>query len=401
MTNRVQLLATREVVENLRAKAFWIFTAIASLAVVAIVVLPAILSSDEDAFAVGLAGTSSEALTRSLVGLQGQIDLEIEITTPSAAEARALVADGDLDVAVVDGRRLLVKDPINPGSPSTRTQLVLLVERAARSIAALDDAGLDAEATLRALSAPPLPIEALEPDDELSSGQQAGAGLAVIVVLILIQTYSMSTLNSVNREKASRLVEVLLLTTRPRQILMAKVLGNLAVALVQLSVVIASYWIAATLVSSSPTVEEIGFRPFVAAAVWFLLGYLVYSSLGGALGALTDRARDTGSVTFPLFVPLFVGYSFAIGTIGSEPSAVVKVLSYVPLTSPTVMAARTAVDNASTTELAASIASTLAGAGLILWLGGRVFARAVGQTGRKIPLREALRDAVGRGTDGG
>lgn len=175
----------------------------------------------------------------------------------------------------------------------------------------------------------------------------SGVTMAVLFVFFFVLTMSSGyMLRSVTREKESRLVEVLLLSLRPVELMLGKLIGLGVVALLQMVVWFGGAWLLMgensliyQLVRTVASVElPSGFLLW--GLGYFLLGYLMFASALGALGALMPTTRESSQFTFvlllPLMVPLWLSASFTEAPEGS----VVTFLSIFPLTSPVSMMAR-------------------------------------------------------------
>jgi ABC-2 type transport system permease protein len=183
-------------------------------------------------------------------------------------------------------------------------------------------------------------------------------------------------LQSVSREKENRTAEVLLLSLRPRELMLGKVLGLSLVALLQMTV-----WVGggllfldqgqALLNMASGLHLPAGF--FVWALLYFLLGYLLSASFMGAIGALAPNARSGGQFTFvvlfPLMIPLFANVVFKDDPNG----AAATILSLFPLTAPTAMLTRLAVGGVPAWQLAAGLLGLLVTTYFIVLLSARFF----------------------------
>ena len=155
-------------------------------------------------------------------------------------------------------------------------------------------------------------------------------------------------LRSVSREKENYTVEVLLVSLRPRELMLGKVLGLGTVALLQMGIWLGGSFL--TLQRGDSFLATLGislagastFPPgfLVWSILYFLLGYILYASLLGAIGALTPNARETGQFTFiallPLMIPVWIGNAF----VQTPHSALATALSLFPLTAPTAMLPR-------------------------------------------------------------
>lgn len=152
-------------------------------------------------------------------------------------------------------------------------------------------------------------------------------------------------LQSVAKEKENRVIEVLLVSLRPREMMLGKVIGLGAVALLQMGL-----WLGTGLFAlSRGAVVALGAVAFalrpgfvVWALLFFVLGYLLYASLMGALGALAPSSREGQQFTFMLLLPLMVPM-FLVNLLIQAPNAPLPVfLSLFPLTAPVTMMTRLA-----------------------------------------------------------
>jgi len=173
-------------------------------------------------------------------------------------------------------------------------------------------------------------------------------GYGVLFIFFFVLTMSSSfMLRSVSSEKENRTVEVLLLSLRPRDLMLGKVLGLGTVALLQMGIWLGGSFFTldrggSLLASLGVMLDNITFPPgfLVWVAIYFLLGYLLYASLLGAIGALAPSARETGQFTFiamlPLMLPLWMNTVF----IEAPNGVLATIISLFPLTAPTSMLPR-------------------------------------------------------------
>lgn len=169
---------------------------------------------------------------------------------------------------------------------------------------------------------------------------------ALFIFFFVITMSSGFMLQSVAKEKENRTIEILLLSLRPREVMLGKVLGLGAIALMQ-----AAIWIGGGLLvlgrgqSLTAGLEALppGFIPW--ALAYFVLGYLLYASILGALGVLAPTAREGTQFTFvallPLMIPLWLSNTF----IQTPNEGLSVLLSLFPLTAPTAMITRLAAAN--------------------------------------------------------
>ncbi len=190
--------------------------------------------------------------------------------------------------------------------------------------------------------------QALAPQSEKKNEGAGSFGVpfAVLMIFYLVITMTGSfMLQSVTKEKESRTIEVLLVSLRPRDLMLGKILGLGVVALLQMAV-----WGSAMFIFSGGSLSGLsalglsaGF--FVWAFLYFILGYLVYASLLGALGALAPSTREGTQFTFIVLLPLFIPLMMNTALIEAPNGGVSTFLSLFPLTSPVTMITRLAAGN--------------------------------------------------------
>ncbi len=167
---------------------------------------------------------------------------------------------------------------------------------------------------------------------------------ATLFIFFLVITMSSSfMLQSVAQEKENRIIEVLLVSLRPREMMMGKVVGLGVVALFQMAL-----WAGASLfaLDRSSTMFEAaaGFSLppgfLLWALLYFLLGYLLYASLMGALGALAPTMREGQQFTFVILLPLMIPLWLMNAFIQTPNGLLPTILSLFPLTAPVSMMTR-------------------------------------------------------------
>ena len=220
--------------------------------------------------------------------------------------------------------------------------------------------------------------------------EEATALLGIILIFIVLTQYLTWTLMGVMEEKASRVVEVLLATVRPVQLLAGKVAGIGAVALLQAVSLVAFALVLAKVVGSSLVH---GAAPLVVAAtlVWLVLGYAFYSWVYAAAGSLAERQDQVQSLALPLSAPLIFGYIVSlIGVSSGNASLLVKVLAYLPPTAPFAMPTLVGFGEATWWQFLLSVVVSVVCTVLVALVAARVYRTAVLRTGRRVRLRELV-----------
>jgi hypothetical protein len=153
--------------------------------------------------------------------------------------------------------------------------------------------------------------------------------------------YGQLVAQGVVEEKSSRIVEILLTTIRPWQLMLGKVFGIGLIGLLQLGIT-AVVGVGAGLALDAFTFPtQIATTAAIWAVVWFLLGYLVYALLFAALGALVSRQEDVGGVTAPALMAIILPYVLAISILPGDPdNHFMAILSQIPFFLPMIMPMR-------------------------------------------------------------
>lgn len=388
----VRLVAGREIRERLRSKVFRVATAISAVVIAAIIVVPNALDDDTaPVYDVGLVGQATPELIAAVEGVGGAVGGEInakEVRSISLAEQQ--LKSGALDMAVVDAKSVIVNDPLDTSRLSGRLRLVVVVSEAVRLHAAIEASGLDPAATAAALSQRQLPIRSLGKPAP-SEGDQIGAFIGVIVLFMFLQQYGSWILVGVAEEKSSRIAEVLLSAVEPRQLVAGKVLGIGAVGLLQ-AIVVAITAVVASRVVGSDIVSGVNPAQMVAAVGWFVLGFAFYGWAYAAAGSLVSRQSEAQAAGFPISIPLLASYIAASTALGSaEPSAVLKVLAYLPPTAPLCMPTLIAMGKVGPVGVAVAVVGVILGALFMSRLAGAIYSNAILRTGKKVKWMEALR----------
>jgi ABC-2 type transport system permease protein len=378
----VRLVAAREISSRLRDKAVLISSAVILLLVIGSIALQVVLGSQATTEEVGVVGDSS-TIGAALRAQGTALDVQVTVVgLPDEAAARTAVDAGDVDGALIGtgaGPQLLVK-----GSPDGPLQAV--VQGAVTQVALgqqLARAGVDVAA------APRVDIRSLDPQAQQKQERTIVTLIGVAVLYSLLVLFGQFLAQGVVEEKASRVVELLLATLRPWQLLAGKILGLGLLGLAQI-VVIAGVGVAGALAFDVIALPGQLIGTVVILVAWFVLGYALYASVFAAVASLVSRQEDLGTVIMPTTLLLVAGLVIAIQAASNPASTLATVTSFVPGLSPLVMPVRMAAGQAAAWEVAVAVVLMLVAIALVVRLGGRIYAAALLRTGGKIKLREAL-----------
>jgi ABC-2 type transport system permease protein len=413
-------VARREFLVRVRSRAFVITTAILAVVAAGVVFLPTVLDGIgvDDPPTVGVATLADDIpvdpveTVRLVSSFIGGSEPDVQPVDDVEA-AREDVRGGELDLLFIiergenDELTYELFGEVGPTSP----------ERAAAQATAeeithqdrLARAGLSPEE--REAIAAPVAVEVVEPDPEPGGPSQEAFGGSILVtwaVVILtfmaILTYGNWVAQSVAEEKSNRVMELLITAATPRQLLAGKVLGTGGAGMAQYVVVLATAAIA--FLAVDPVRELIGMGaagdgldlPSIAPGavllftLFFLGGFLLYSTLYAAAGSMVSRIEDVQQASGPLLLLAMAGYFAAITAINVPDAEWVALASLVPFFSPYLMPIRLLLGTPPGAGEVA-LALLLLGVALVIsiWIAARIYSAGVLLYGQRVGIREVLR----------
>lgn len=378
----VRLVAGREISTRIRDKGFLIGSAVIILLILGLLVFQVVINSGSDDTRVGVVGGGSdisEALRAQGEALGTNVDV---VAFEDEAAARAAVEEGDVGGALLDPSEAQPQLLVESGGG----QIDTLVQGALQNLSIatqLDDAGVQ-------LTPPPtVEVVALEADADADVEAAIVALIGVVVLYSLLILFGQFVAQGVVEEKSSRVVELLLATMRPWQLLAGKILGLGLLGLMQM-LVIAVVGVAGALAFDVVDLPGRLIGTVVTVIAWFILGYAFYASVFAAAASLVSRQEDLGSVITPASLLLVVGFVVSIQAAQDPTGTLSTVTSFIPGLSPLVMPVRQAAGGAEWWEVGVSAVLMVIAIAAIVRIGGRIYAGALLRTGGRIKLREAL-----------
>jgi len=240
------------------------------------------------------------------------------------------------------------------------------------------------------------------------------------LIMMFIIIYGNMVMRSVIEEKTSRIIEIIISSIKPIQLMMGKIIGTTLAGILQFiiwAVVGMILLVVANMVfglnTSTPTTEmameaskladiQVYFAEFLklplfSMAVYFLIyfigGYFLYSSLYAAIGAAVDNETDTQQFMFPVIMPLMLGVYIGFFTVMNEPhGTVATIFSMIPFTSPIVMLMRIPF-GVPFYEIALSIALLFATFIAIVWVAAKIYRVGILMYGKKTNLERTYKMA--------
>jgi ABC-2 type transport system permease protein len=382
---KTALVAERELRQRGRSRAFAVSTVVLLLVVAAGVAIPAIVAHRSKPQRVGVVGGQAAATTQIVQEAGRLSDTPVTVVPqPSVAAAEAALRSGDLDVVLVAGSEVLVKQIPVGGTTSSAGAL----PSALADIAGLSKlfSELPAGTSVGSVT---LPVRGLTPPAASLTRRVTGL-FTVILVWVLISAYGSQIAMGVGEEKANRIVEVILAAVRPLQLLVGKVAGIGLLALAQAALMVAVFVGLGAAVGSG-LIHGAAPGIVITGAVFLVLGYAFYCTAFAAAGSLVSRQSDVGSVILPVQIPLIIAYALSYTVIyANGANAFYRVLGFLPPTAPVAMPVLYAAGDVPTWQVAVSAALCAAGTVWMARVAALIYSRSILRTGPRVRLREVL-----------
>jgi ABC-2 type transport system permease protein len=386
----IRVIAAREFMARIRTRVFAIATVLTVIAIGGYILLQAYVfnKSTTSSLDVGFVGAaqSISAPVRAEAAGAGETITVHDYT--SVAAGKADVQSGTLD-ALVSGSgastTVTVQSAVDP------TLETALNDQARQQVLTeyLTQHGLPPNDVLGqlafAVSVNEISLVNAAQEEQIVIGLFVAGTLYITLIM-----YGQFVAQGVIEEKSNRIVEILLATVRPWQLMLGKITGIGLVALVQVVIVagVALVLASATKLVSIPT---LGIDVVISGVVWFVLGYLMYALLFAAAGSMVSRQEDMTYVAMPVILVLVAGWILALTVAAPDPgSTATTVFSFIPLFSPVIMPVRIATGVAPLWQVAISVVLVIATIYILAALAGRIYRNSVMRMGGRVKLGEAL-----------
>ena len=410
-------IVRREFVERVRTKWFWIWTVVGPLMLVGIVAFQiylatrtggersvAVVDGTTTGVGVRVSKEMGETLRRfrflTVTRSPETLDSLRRAVIAKDLDGFLIVTDSTIDQGVAEYR----------GSNASSVNDMETLQRALSGVVfstRLERAGIDPtvvrQAELR------INLATLKITGEGVTGETGGQAVALafgmaIVLYMAILIYGIQVMSSVLEEKTTKIVEVLISSLRPFQLMLGKVLGAGAVGLVQLAVWATSFFLltanqarfAALLGKSAGgapafRIPQVSPTTFVIFLTFFLLGYFLYAAIFAAVGAMSNTEQEARQVQAPVTLLLVVPYVSFFGILNDPHGSLATWMSLIPLFSPIAAPVRWAASPIPAPQLVASLAILVATVIGVTWAASRIYRVGILMTGKRPSVRELMR----------
>ena len=387
----VSLIAKREFTVQVMKKSFVISNVIILAVIVGGIIAFSIFSGsgDEERDVIGVAGDQSIATVLEATGDAVGSPVEVRDVADAAA-ARSGVESGDLDVALVPDGTAGAYTAVTESDLTGTLRAVVEGSVATQATnAALAQQGVDQNELGAATSAATVTVDAIDPPDPEAGQRTALALSAVFLLYAQIIGFGMYVAMGVVEEKSSRVVELLLSTVRPLQLLWGKILGIGAVGILQLAL----YGIAgvgAGLGTGVLTVTGAAVSVFAATLAWFILGFAFFAVLYAAGGSMVSRQEDVNSTTMPLLILIMAMFFAAFYSVSDPESTLANTLSWIPPFSAIMMPLRIAAGVTSPVQIVGSAVLMIVTTAILAMGAAKIYQHSILRIGKTVSWKEAF-----------
>ena len=413
----------REYLERVRSKWFLIATFFGPIFFSAIIIVPAWLASRSKAtsdiynttildatgtefghrLAINIAGDSTDASKLPAV----QVVLPSELTQAESLATREVMQKRKTGYIVVNQETLAGEAARYAGRNATSIADMALLRNAIRQTilaSRLEKIGLD-NARMKEITFIPLNFST----ERITERGRAGSGMASVMfgfaigflLYMSIVIYGQTIMSGVLEEKTTRVAEVVMSSVPTDTLLAGKVLGVGAVGLTQQIIWIGTTYVLLKLRApimaklGAPTMNfslpDITLAAGVLFLLFFLLGFIFYSSLYAAVGSSVNSESEARQASTPLLVMIVSTGVFIQPVLLNPTGMTAKVLSLVPISSPIIMPIRMAVTGVPPLEMAASLGFLAIGCIVALWLASRIYRVGLLMYGKRPTMKEMAR----------
>jgi len=272
--------------------------------------------------------------------------------------------------------------------------------------------------------------EAGQEKDSSAGASTAIAYISGILMFMFILLYGIQVMRGVIEEKTNRIIEIMISSVKPFQLMMGKIIGIALVGLTQfvlwiaftavISTAVVKFYISKTTPDTTVTaasaekrnenkllkeaaekspvgniqksIANLDVTKIVSIFTFFFLGgYLFYSAFYAAIGAAVDNETETQQFMFPVMMPLLLGYSLSLSVVTNDPYGTMAFwLSIIPFTSPIAMMVRLPY-GVPDWQLALSMGLLVIGFIGTVWVASRIYRVGILMYGKKTSLKEMIK----------
>lgn len=426
MTNKIFIVARTEFLKRVKTRWFVITTLVGPIAlfgffiIVGIVAVNSIEGGEQTIAVVD----RTEVLFPDLKDDDGQITFVLPNLPEDSVRAAVIRGTFDgyllLDQDIVSGTGSATYYSRDGGGISTFARKIRSVTRQVVEKHRLQNQNVPQEVFDILNASVRVDMLKLSASGETSGGTEAFAVIGFIMgfmIYITMLIYGSVVMQGVIQEKTNRVVEIIISSVRPFDLLMGKVLGIGAMGLVQMtfwavlilggamfSGVIISMFLdpanldlpasasqAELLAAADIVIPVINPFIFVWFVLYFLLGYLLYASIFSAIGSSVEQQQDAQSLMLPVMLPIIMSIMFLQTVVQAPNSTLAIVLSMIPFTSPISMVVRYAVTEVPVWQMFLSFSILVGSFVGAIWVSARIYRVGILMYGKKASIKDLIK----------
>jgi ABC-2 type transport system permease protein len=417
--SEVMTVFRREFLERVRSRSFAIGTVLFPVLMAAMWILPARMGGGGglrhlvvvDQAPAGIGQSVVQLLTAPQPGVReaDRVTFQVERVARPLAEVRADLI-GRVQRKEIDGYVYLPPDIVQTSQAEYRARnvanfnVLTAVQRAATQAvqaARLQAAGLDGAQVAGLVRRVEVGTGRITEKGEEGGSAQSTFFLGYIVgflVYLMILLYGMNVLRSVLEEKTNKIAEVIVSSMKASHLMLGKILGVGAVALLQVAIwglmmgygAMRSDTLTARFGLPRGALDVVHVPPATIAAVagFFILGFLLYAALYAALGAAVNSEQEAQQFQLAVMMPLIIPMVMVFRIVSDPLGPVSTVLGMIPFTAPVTMAMRLASTPVPPVQVIGSLALLAATVLAVAWVAGKIYRVGILSTGKRPTLAE-------------
>lgn len=431
--NKTLIIISREYITRVKKRSFIIMTLLSPLLMSALFLIPTLLNMQDDTKVKNVMVTDESGIY--IKALTNTEYIKYFTAQCSISEGKQKLTGGSIDAYIIIGNDLInnpnnitiysdgqvSKDIIDHTSRALNNKLKTL------KIESFNIEGLNEK--LKEINKLRVNINTinLSPD---GTETKTDFGFSIILSMVMafliyffLLTYGTQVMRGIIEEKTNRIMEVIISSVKPKQLMLGKIIGVGLVAITQfvILIVVSAIYISIgvllieattnnpSIVNDLNTIQETGAidlggipqsetitsllqgvnLPFIIFmfVIYFLGGYLIYASLFAAIGSSIDNETDTQQFVMPILMPLILSIWIAMAAFNNPHGDIAFWFSMIPFTSPIVMLARLPFD-VPAWEIIVSILIMILSFVFLLWFAARVYRTGILMYGKKVGYKE-------------
>lgn len=400
------LIAKREYLERIRGKAFKISTVAIPLLMIGAILIATHGSKTAGHIAIVSSDTSLALDLQKELENSDKSEMDVDVLAPASGWRQRLnsaIADKKIDgYLVIDSTRAepsITYLSASKGDIATKETLndalrrVLTRER-------LMQRGMQRTDIDALLKAPVMQTETITASGASDKSDTSSGFIAAYVLFLLmyfiVMMHGINVASSVVEEKSSRVFEVLLATVKPSEMMGGKIIGVGAVGLTQVGI-----WVGCIAVMLfTPLLARVGAGSFklqltglqlVCFVLFFVLGFLLYSAIAAAIGALVNSEQELRQYNMFIAMPMAVNMVVLYPIISAPNSLLSTLLSFIPTSTPLLMFLRLSISSVPGWQIALSICTLSISIIVVIWIAARIYRIGILMYGKRATLPEIIR----------